>query len=387
MGDINLDQLCRLCLTPTDLNQLVNIFDDPSNLPVRIMACCSLEVQATDLLPKSICRNCRYQLDKTYIFRSKSKNAESRLKRHIRLINAGKPSHVFDEDEEVDEYDDALKYVQVHEQQLKEQELQLLRTESDALLHRSKLLEDNLRDEVQRLKNTLLCKTKEVAQLKKDIAELQAIAAQEVERPEDEYYVEMLEEEAPIDVKQTVYESEAMQTDETGGGQSSFGKESVDENVVQARYECDPEEYAAIEKAVRATLLNQDEPTLNSNFQLRLEKISENMTKAEVVSDDGNILFMEFNTAASAMATATPGNPAYNRYACVECNTEFSNQKQFRNHLSHHPNDPHEKGIQCRYCSKWCPTKSARERHERTHTGEQWALVFGKLYYYYFNVK
>lgn len=247
MGDINLNQMCRLCLTTTtDPDQLVNIFEDSSNLPVRIMACCSIEVQAADALPKMICNDCRYQLDKTYIFRIKSKNAESKLKRHIRLTNAGKPSHVFEEEEEVDEYEDALKYVQCHEQLLKEQELQALKSESDALMQQAKAVEESLRVELQRVKNLLQSKSKDVVQLKRDVADLQA-AAQEKERSsyqqEDEYYVEMLEEDEPLEIK-PVYDGgvEAMQTDD-----------SVKDNAVEARYECDPEEYAAIEKAVRVS--------------------------------------------------------------------------------------------------------------------------------------
>lgn len=60
-------------------------------------------------MPKQICKNCRYQLEKTYYFRTKSKHSEAKLKKHIRLTNAGKESSLLSSATmEDDDYDDLI---------------------------------------------------------------------------------------------------------------------------------------------------------------------------------------------------------------------------------------------------------------------------------------
>lgn len=117
MDTVDLEQLCRLCLNQTDDENLIGIFenDEKSSLSIRIMACSALEVsteytfcsflnivlgirfqvQENDGLPRSMCIDCRQLLEKFYYFRKKSKNSDTKLRRHLRLINAGKPSNVF----------------------------------------------------------------------------------------------------------------------------------------------------------------------------------------------------------------------------------------------------------------------------------------------------
>lgn len=48
------------------------------------------KVTKQDQLPKRICMDCRLMLEKSFLFRNKCKNSDSKLRRHIRLINAGK---------------------------------------------------------------------------------------------------------------------------------------------------------------------------------------------------------------------------------------------------------------------------------------------------------
>lgn len=96
------------------------------------------------------------------------------------------------------------------------------------------------------------------------------------------------------------------------------------------------------------------------------------MTKAEVITDDGSILFMEFNTenvdnAASESAGSGGGNKIYE---CNQCHKMFSKYTQLKRHIScHKVDDPHNRGFKCSYCSRWCATKSSLMRHERIHTG------------------
>lgn len=74
---------------------------------INIFKCIAqLQVQQQDALPKNICLDCRQLLEKFYYFRKKSKNSDTKLRRHLRLLNAGKPSQVFNvsDDEEEDDY-------------------------------------------------------------------------------------------------------------------------------------------------------------------------------------------------------------------------------------------------------------------------------------------
>lgn len=100
----NLENICRLCLEENSAT--VDIFPFLSatealkiinrvSIPMYIMACASLEVQADDDLPKRICRNCRYQLEKAYCFRKRSQASDAKLRKHIRLLNLGKVSRIF----------------------------------------------------------------------------------------------------------------------------------------------------------------------------------------------------------------------------------------------------------------------------------------------------
>lgn len=122
-NNIDFNELCRLCLCQS--SELLNIFhnDEQCSLSIRIMACSALEVnlfakhqvlliikfpffqvQESDALPKGICIECRKLLEQFYYFRKKSKNCDTKLRRHIRLINAGKESDsLFTTDDELEE--------------------------------------------------------------------------------------------------------------------------------------------------------------------------------------------------------------------------------------------------------------------------------------------
>lgn len=228
----------------------------------------------SDVLPKQICTDCRYQLDKTYIFRMKSKNAESKLKRHIRLINSGKISHVFEEEDDVDDYIDALNYVEKHEKEQmteKARELEDMRKTFQQQLKQLKQSEMKLRTELRIAQEQLNQRSKEVDELQ------QQLEKQDITDDHDagQYVVEMLEDEADIQLKGTKkslkQEEIDIIDDDSHPGPSSSGRQGIldadmeeddeydlddddedeDGDQIETRYNCDPEEYAAIEKAVR----------------------------------------------------------------------------------------------------------------------------------------
>lgn len=109
-----------------------------------------MQVQSSDALPKSICKDCRYILEKCYYFRTKSKNSDAKLKRHIRLINAGKRSHVFEEDfdEFDDDYTESLEFFKNH-QDMNEKKLADL--EAELKLNFDKEMQEVLRSEKEKL--------------------------------------------------------------------------------------------------------------------------------------------------------------------------------------------------------------------------------------------
>lgn len=67
------------------------------------------QIQESDALPKNVCFDCRHQLEKSYYFRLKSRNTDTKLRRHLRLISTGKASNVFEtaggeDDQHEDDY-------------------------------------------------------------------------------------------------------------------------------------------------------------------------------------------------------------------------------------------------------------------------------------------
>ncbi|XP_070142410.1 zinc finger and BTB domain-containing protein 17 isoform X2 [Drosophila kikkawai] len=103
----DLSTLCRLCLG--EHQDAYEIFDeDEANLsiPVRLMACVSLDAKPADNLPKKVCGECRYQLEKSFLFRQRCQAAEKKLRKHVRLLCLGKRSRVFSKDPDGDDFDD-----------------------------------------------------------------------------------------------------------------------------------------------------------------------------------------------------------------------------------------------------------------------------------------
>ncbi|XP_055629171.1 zinc finger protein 37-like isoform X2 [Toxorhynchites rutilus septentrionalis] len=86
--DMDLEEMCRICLSQTDVNkQLFNIFSSTIvdgflvAVPDVIMFCVELQILETDGLPNKICECCRGQLLKFYIFKQKCKRTEEVLRK------------------------------------------------------------------------------------------------------------------------------------------------------------------------------------------------------------------------------------------------------------------------------------------------------------------
>ncbi|XP_033162938.1 zinc finger protein 480 isoform X1 [Drosophila mauritiana] len=117
----DLATLCRLCLKEhQDAYAIFDEDDTQLSIPVRLMACVAVDAKATDTLPKRICQECRYQLEKSFLFRQRCQWAEKKLRKHIRLLGLGKRSRVFskdpdDYDEDELEFEDSITFIQVQD--------------------------------------------------------------------------------------------------------------------------------------------------------------------------------------------------------------------------------------------------------------------------------
>lgn len=107
----NVEAWCRLCLKEhKDAYTIFAEDDSQLSVPMRLMACVSLEAKPTDGLPKKICGECRYQLEKSFLFRQRSQAADKKLRKHNRLIGMGKKSRVFSKSSENDSDEDELEF-------------------------------------------------------------------------------------------------------------------------------------------------------------------------------------------------------------------------------------------------------------------------------------
>lgn len=102
--DPNLQTICRLCLE-YDAGT-IDIFKTQLSIPVRIMACAAVEIRSDDGLPHLICSKCRYQLEVAYFFRKKCQISNRKLRKHIRLLNLGRKSRIFSNDNDEDDPDE-----------------------------------------------------------------------------------------------------------------------------------------------------------------------------------------------------------------------------------------------------------------------------------------
>ncbi|XP_034665819.1 zinc finger and BTB domain-containing protein 17 [Drosophila subobscura] len=168
----DLKTLCRLCLKE-HLDAYTIFSDDATELsiPMRLMACVSLDPKPSDPFPKKICDECRYQLEKSFLFRQRSQAVEKKLRKHIRLLGMGKKSRVFskepdDYDEDELEFEESLAFIAQQEQKRealaekwrekfkKEQEMEFAkRLQSSRLVLRQEVAADvrkELADEVRK---------------------------------------------------------------------------------------------------------------------------------------------------------------------------------------------------------------------------------------------
>ncbi|XP_034489257.1 zinc finger protein 37 [Drosophila innubila] len=152
---------CRLCLKEhKDAYTIFAEDDSQLSVPMRLMACVSLEAKPTDGLPKKICGECRYQLEKSFLFRQRSQVADKKLRKHNRLVSMGKKSRVFakssdnDSDEDELEFEESIEFINQLEK-MREKSSQKWREkykqeQEKEMLTRLDLMRDELRGDIRK---------------------------------------------------------------------------------------------------------------------------------------------------------------------------------------------------------------------------------------------
>lgn len=428
--------LCRLCLQES--NELDDIFgtgsggESGSTLHMRIMASVSLEIHRSDNLPKGICPACRYQLEKTYIFRSRCRNNDTRLRRHVKLLAAGKVSRMLEDDQDEDEDDEfqpSLEYIKKVDDREKEQEklrwdekVATFEEEFRAVAElQRKTIYNEVRNEVLSTKfdNKVEVGTMtdggEVVQIVP--IEMDAVPAEEPQpeplnikiancysvaessandskrklrnkiharlAKQDEELIQYLEEERLMsenDESMEVLEeavSESITADQfiiTEVSDSETYVVDTEDRQDQDLYNSDTdsdEDLEAVTNAVKAELAERPNLSVDENCVMKVEK-TRDLTKVEVRATDGSLICMEFSRERTT-PSPTPDNTYHVRlgvheYVCPKCPLTFKNARSLGIHVCLAAD---AKRYPCDVCQKVHPTKQALKRHYRIHTGEK----------------
>ncbi|XP_055542115.1 zinc finger protein 836-like [Wyeomyia smithii] len=427
----HLTELCRLCLKKSDCLGCIVETSESNSMVLRIMFSVSLEIHPNDNLPKNICSQCHYQLEKSYIFRSKCRDNDTRLRRHVKLTAAGKPSSLLndidddgDSDDE-DEFGPSLKFIRTVDQKA-ESEKQREWNAREAALKNELQIEKNafmkavekkfpVRQMLDASTNTDNVKTNilnrgvvnnelmepvnniETEQFNYEHANISGNDIQinykdnVTEEPltKSEEHVQYLDEEVYMDVGEAENDEvdpevkeqsqTSTATDQTVNrfvitevsDSETLVLESELEKEEQNLYGNDSDEdLEAVTNAVKAELAEQPGFDIGEDCVMKVEK-DRDLTKVEVRANDGSIICMEFSTKpAQKSTTKTLASQILSIFKCSYCRLTFSELSMLQNHTeTYHAKMP--KGHSCDICEKWCPTKSSFERHFRIHTGEK----------------
>lgn len=359
---INLNELCRLCLTRSD--ELVHIFNDeePIPLPLRIMACVALEVVEDDGLPNMICIACKYQLEKSYVFRKKCESSDHRLRRHLKLISSS--NKLLEDEDEIEGQD------LVQESALIKQ---CDKTLSDKSQQVKKLLADILEDETNEDGNiqTLEQTTTE--------SELLGATITYLAQPDAELYEDPDNITLPLEMEEANKDACTLKT-ELKNEIIDMEPAEQELDMSQVYYvDVDPssettdsqnsQNYEAIAELVKSTLSTQ--PGFSGELHLKLQPKRET-TQVQVTTDDGSVMVMELLTEEDVPTISQQiqqdDDGELKIWQCPNCPKAFARRIQLNRHSSVHMQ---QRGFTCNVCEKWFPTRSALVRHERIHTGEK----------------
>lgn len=389
---LDLNELCRLCMNKEDA--LVPIFNEQESTPLtlRIMACVSLEVFEGDGLPDQICHPCKYQLEKSYLFRKKCEMSDLKLRQHLRELRirqesarqSGEDSEDNKDDVTVnartdDDIDDIpqVSYIQPGDPETADYDPENI------------TLSTGETDDVNNRDACTLPLISDTLELKRENVD--------ADYPEEEDNPDL---NCDKDVDKNISTS--------NNGMSSNSLFVLNETPQQLRPEDpvllvtrdnDQQQVIALEsqdldviaEAVRNTLASHPHIDCRGEIQMKIDQEPGKPTQVQVTTEDGSVIIMELHSEdlhpanhgivldeavdedvkdvrLLQHAETNDENGELKVFQCPECSRSFARRIQLRRHASVHMQ---QRGFSCGICEKWFPTKSALIRHERIHTGER----------------
>ncbi|KAF2895582.1 hypothetical protein ILUMI_10592 [Ignelater luminosus] len=359
---LHLNELCRLCMAKEDV--LVPIFneDDAVPLTLRIMACVQLEVFEGDGLPNKICHPCRYQLEKSYAFRKKCEQSDTKLRQHLKMLHEklGDVEVITDDENEYNVKSESNQSVEENSlQEILEEESEPS-TEQDLVgVTQVAYIDPTPEPADENPENITL--PIETDHINKEACTLVT-------------QMQMKKEEGVIELDGN--EVEDNEEDPNSNKNSIFIMDNGEQHMMEDESQTmmEDQDLEAIAEAVKATLSSHPGLNISGELQMKVDTQPGKPTQVQVTTEDGSVVVMELMTEDDAEADSDLQDQEVNEdgelkiFQCPDCPKSFARRIQLRRHASVHMQ---QRGFSCGICEKWFPTRSALVRHERIHTGER----------------
>ncbi|CRL06025.1 CLUMA_CG018904, isoform A [Clunio marinus] len=379
-NEIDLQIYCRLCLKSSN-EAMHHIFNEGLSNKIIIMS--GLDVQNNDALPKQICRDCRYQLEKSYYFRSKAKQSDSRLRKHIRLINQKKPSNVLDnhysddESEDFEEiYMESYKYFEAAKNEIEnlklefekmkdsiiKEEIAKLNPPPTTLKSESKSPNKKIPDKPVLLNKCTRSLPKFISspivrrKKKIDSTGVEEVVVYNDYEIKEVFEIEAISENTPIDF---IDGSEDIERKDQQESQTGYEIIEVENPIVEET----PDKKKSLKNRQ-----NVDKNNKQENNENIIEEII-NSTGIDVTNEE-----QYFKPIKNVEDQDIDEKGEKKIFQCnfENCTEAFARRQACKAHFFNHMKSKSSSiNLECQHCKKKFKVQSSLERHERIHTGEK----------------
>ncbi|KAG5667422.1 hypothetical protein PVAND_015402 [Polypedilum vanderplanki] len=362
-----ISEICRLCLEQ-NAEEMHQIFDECLNNKIVIIT--GLDLLPTDSLPKKICKNCRYQLEKSYFFRILAKQSDIKLRKFVRLTNQNKDaSHILTKDykdDDIEEYDehmlDSYNYFDDIKHQIEEEKRKLIHEE---LLKLKSKFESPIKSDKSSQRTSSITTRRPTSD--KPIVLLNKIPVSPSKTSPTLRRKRKLEEEkkekVPIEISELQvvndndeYEIRILEANIDEEGQV----EAVE--VIEIEKAAEPEyEIISQEDIVE---LKKSPPKKKAAKKIEIQKV-EKLQPQETATE------YYFKNIGDDVEPELDENGEKKIFQCAfkDCKVAFSRRQQCKAHYYNHL--AVDSQFACQYCSKRFKVQSALERHERVHSNSK----------------